>query len=281
MLVNLLLACADPGPAPPDVPTEGAFSALTYNVQGLPDLLTDSDRPTIDRMRDISPRLNGYDVVGLQEDFDPDNHAALVAEATHPHVTWFDDLVEPGRVYGPGLSILSRVGTVVEVRERHYADCSGVLDGASDCLASKGLQVTTLDLGGGALLDVLNTHHEAGGGPEDDAARAAQVAEVLAELDGPSAGRAILFLGDFNLRWTDPADADELQAYVDAGLRDACVELSCPEGDHIDRFFLRDGDALRLEPLEWRREADFVGEDGTDLSDHPALALELAWSVES
>lgn len=278
MLLPLLLACAESPPEETPLPTEGTFSALTYNVQGLPDVLSDSDRPTLDRMVDIAPRLNDYDLVGLQEDFDATNHAALVAEADHDLVAWFDDPVEPSRVYGAGLSVLARVGTVAEVREVHYSTCYGVLDGASDCLASKGFLAARLDLGDGAELDFYDTHHEAGGGPEDDDARAAQVAEVLSSIDGWSAGRAILFVGDFNLRWTDPEDTDDLQTYVDAGLRDACVELDCPEGDHIDRFFVRDSDRLRLEPLQWRREADFIGQDGTDLSDHPALALEIAWS---
>ncbi len=278
MLALTLFACAEPPPGGDLFPTEGSLSALTYNVQGLPDVLTDHPRPGLDRMERIAPLLVDYDVVGLQEDFDAANHAALVARADHDLVTWFDDPVDDTRVYGPGLSLLTRAGQVVEVREEHYTTCHGVLDGASDCLASKGFHVVRLDLGGGVELDVLNTHHEAGGGTEDDLARAAQVAQVLAALEGPSAGRAILYMGDFNLRWTDPEDVDELQAYVDAGLRDACDEVACPELDHIDKFFLRDSQDLRLEVVEWRREAHFLDEDGADLSDHPAIAVEVAWT---
>ena len=65
MLLLVSVGCVEVEP----LPREGAFSVVTYNVQGLPDALTDSPRPTQDRMQDIAPLLDAYDVVGLQEDF--------------------------------------------------------------------------------------------------------------------------------------------------------------------------------------------------------------------
>lgn len=273
MLILALLACA----ADPDLPTEGELSLLTYNVKGLPPEITGDD--TGARMDAISPMLDAYDIVGLQEDFAEDFHARLLAEASHPTERWFSATVDEDRVYGSGLSLLAR-DPEEDYLEQHYTACHGVLDGASDCLASKGFHAVRLTLGAGTL-DVYNTHHEAGGGEEDEAARASQVDEVIAAMDSFSAGRAVVLLGDTNLRPSDPPDAELLARYAAAGLRDACVELDCPEPDHIDRFLIRDGDEVALTLQSWSRETHFVDGAGTDLSDHPALAIALAWATST
>ena len=131
------------------VASEGTLSMLTYNVQGLPDALADSDRPTLERMEAIAPLLEPFDIIGLQEDFAPDFHAALT-DTPHAETHWFDDTVDANRVYGAGLTFLSYPVTSA-YDEDHYAECNGVLDGASDCLASKGWQRITLQLGTGQL----------------------------------------------------------------------------------------------------------------------------------
>ena len=98
-------------------------------------------------------------------------------------------------------------------------------------------------------------------------------------MAGRSAGRAIVFMGDLNLRWSDEEDVPALEAYADAGLRGACDEVGCVEPDHIDQFLLRDSDDLQLTVESWSREEHFVDEDGVDLSDHPAIAVTVGWTV--
>lgn len=70
---------------------KGEFLALSYNVAGLPQGVSGSDPATNSRL--ISPLLNAYDVVLLQEDWrDPVEaapvlffHDDIVSEANHPH----------------------------------------------------------------------------------------------------------------------------------------------------------------------------------------------------
>ena len=72
-------------------PNKGEFLALTYNVAGLPQGISGSDPAT--NSRQISPLLNAYDVVLLQEDWrDPIEaapvlffHDDIVSEADHPY----------------------------------------------------------------------------------------------------------------------------------------------------------------------------------------------------
>lgn len=257
------------------LPSEGELRVLTYNVAGLPDGISSAGAPLLERMPQIAALLEDYDVVGLQEDFDTEGHAALVGEATHPASRWFDALAAEDRVYGAGLSQLSRT-EVVDYYEEHYDQCNGVFDGSSDCLASKGFQVLTLSLGGEEL-DFYNTHHEAGGGDEDVAARSSQVDQVIAAVAARSSDRAVLYTGDFNLRPSDIEDVEPLARYDEAGLPRSCDLLDCAESDHIDQLRLRSSPTLEVWPIAWSRETVFVDGDGADLSDHPAVSITLGW----
>jgi endonuclease/exonuclease/phosphatase family metal-dependent hydrolase len=268
------LACAEPVADPPDA---GTFTLLTYNVQGLPAGLTDAGIPPEERMPQISPLLGAYDVVGVQEDFDETLHAQLVADAPHAGQWWFSEPLDASRVYGAGLGFLSDLPADAYATA-YYSRCAGVFDGASDCLASKGFQRVSLRLGAG-VVDVYNTHHEAGGGPDDDAARASQVAEVVADIAGRPDEHAVIVMGDTNLRPSDPEDAAALATYASIGLVDACDAVNCTESDHIDRFLVRGGSDLALAVDAWWRAEEFVDPSGADLSDHPAVGAQISWAA--
>ncbi len=259
-------------------PQEGTFTTLTYNVHGLPPSITGDD--TTARVERIAPLLDGFDVVGLQEDFIDSNHALLEAGSSHPTQLWFDATVED-RVYGSGLSLFAPFERV-EFNPVHYTDGNGVLDGASDCLASKGLLAARLELAPGVEVDFLNTHLEAGGGDEDDAARVTQIEQVVELLQGWSADRAVVFTGDFNLHvGDDPDDAQLDRLMVGGGLSDSCAAIDCDDPTHIDRIFVRDSEQLTWTVDGWRDlSAEFLDDDGVDLSDHPPLEATLSWRWE-
>ena len=199
------LACVDPSSVeatsrPVDASSdsgttasEGAFTVLTYNVKGLPDAITNTDGAS--RMAQISPGLAAFDIVGVQESFDASFHDVLVGDNDHPIQDWSDDTVDGTRAYGTGLGLMIRGFREVERASFFYSECYGLLDGSSDCLASKGLQRVRVAVPGtDAYLDVYNTHHEAGGGPDDVAARASQVDEVVQAIEAQSADAAVNFI---------------------------------------------------------------------------------------
>lgn len=257
-------------------PADGELSFLTYNVHGLPPEITGDD--TAARMHDIGPLLRDFDVVGLQEDFDDSNHATLAEASGHPTQRRFADLVAEERVYGSGLALFSYPSELDFLHE-HFLDCNGYLDASSDCLASKGFQAVRLELAPGASVDVYNSHLEAGGGEDDDAARTEQVSQLIAAMNGWSEARAIVFLGDTNLHASDPDDLPELERWMaDVGLVDACEATECPEDDHIDRIFFRPGGGVEWVADGWANEPDFFGAEGVPLSDHPALSAAFSWS---
>lgn len=257
----------------------GEFSLLTYNVAGLPQGVSSSN-PEVNIPR-ISPLLNAYDLVLVQEDFY--YHAELGAETTHPHRTtpWADvpDIAD----LGDGLNRFSNYPMADHDRTAWYA-CNGNIDCASDCLATKGWSFarTTLDpntgLGPPVEIDIYNLHMEAGGCPMDFEIRLQSAHDLVEEIAARSPGRAVIVAGDFNLHETDPEDLEPLMILLETpGLTDACLAVDC--GDlRIDKVFFRGSEALELEALSWDTPDEFVTPEGEDLSDHLPVGVRFAYT---
>ncbi len=259
---------------PPTGPREGEFVALTYNVHGLPPPITMDDTPG--RMVQIAPLLNGFDLIGLQENFDDQNHETLANASEHPHQLRFGEPLED-RFYGSGLAVFSEF-EITDNLHHYYSTCHGRFDSASDCLASKGFQVARIRLGPGAEVDVYNSHLEAGGSAEDDLARTVHVDELLEAMTSYSAGRALIFLADTNLHESDPEDAPDLSMLIsEAQLSDACDVVMCPEPGRIDRIMYRSSVDVELSAMSWRVEPRFVDGEGDSLSDHDAISARIQW----
>lgn len=274
LLLALLVGCPtepDPGPQA----ASGSLHALTYNVHGFSETLAGDDPAA--RMPQILALLPDFDVVGIQEIWD-DRWYDILAESPHPTKERFDTPLNPDKVYGSGLAEFAHA-PMLAYTEVHYEVCNGLLDGASDCLASKGFQAMRLELAEGAELDWYNTHLEAGGGDADDAARVAQIEMMLDAMATWSADRPLLLTGDLNLHWDDPADVPQLERLIGgSGLVDACASLDCPDPNRIDKLLTRDGAGLTLQATEWEDDPRFVDDAGEDLSDHRAIRARFDWS---
>lgn len=259
------------GVAPPSAgASSGRFSLLTYNVAGLPQLVSGSD-PEIN-VALISPLLNHYDVAMVQEDFS--YHTRLSARALHAYRS------EPMRhslaLMPDGLNWFSRFafGWVHRVR---WAQCNGYLGAASDCLADKGFAFTELTLDSGITIDVYNLHAEAGGAPADIEVRRANFDQLTEYISARSSDRALIVAGDTNLRMSLASDVETLERFLAAaGLRDACRRFGCGE-ERLDRVFFRSSPQLELDVLGWWTDRRFVDVDGAPLSDHPAIGVEISW----
>jgi poly(3-hydroxybutyrate) depolymerase/protocatechuate 3,4-dioxygenase beta subunit len=286
-------------PLPPPPSTEGTFDALTYNVAGLPALLSGSE-PDIN-MPYISPLLNDYDLVLVQEDWDnPDPplgivvyHDILVADATHPYqsvpkpVPLGSNPLRPTALLSDGINHLSRF-PFGEVTRVMWPNCFGGANttdgGAADCLAEKGFSMTRAELAPGVEVDIYNLHAEAGNTPAD-MTYIAEDFEVLADfMAANSAGRAVLVGGDFNLHTDREFHGQVFDDFLAAtGLSDVCGVLDCgTDADRIDKFVFRGGNGVTLEPLDhtFEREKFVRPTDGAPLSDHSALHVPFRWSVD-
>ena len=246
---------------------EGDFTVLTYNVAGLPEPLSSSMPATYIPL--ISPKLNAFDLVLVQEDFA--YHDQLIADVEHPYLS------EPGGggTYGDGLNRMSQSAFADHTRAA-WEVCFGEFDNGSDCLTDKGFAWARHEVAPGVTIDVYNLHHDAGGSPGDVDARNQQVAQLVAAIAANSADRAIIVAGDTNM---DEEDEPTLQMLLaGADLRDACRELSCGQDGRIDRVMIRDGADVALTVANWRVDTSFVTDTGEDLSDHEAIAVDVHWA---
>jgi hypothetical protein len=304
---------AEAGPMPPrvdaaaEVPLlpSGELLALTYNVAGLPEILSGS-MPS-ENTPYISPLLNDYDLVLVQEDWqtpDPNPlllevyHDVLAAQAKHPYRSTPAPLPlgvplpfalpgnsRPPAIMSDGLNEFSRFpfGPLTRVK---WTGCFGGLDkndhGDSDCLANKGFMTATHTLNPGVEVDVYALHAEAGSSDEDQRLSAEDFRQLGAYIKEHSAGHAVIVGGDMNLHVdTEPADLVIWRQFLTtAGLKDVCDTLACGvDAREIDKFAYRSGDKVGVEPLTHHFEREkFVRPDGAPLSDHLALAVRFRWT---
>lgn len=273
--------------------SSGQFFALTYNVAGLPEGISGS-HPAVNTPI-ISPLLNGYDLVLVQESWqtpDPNPlaplrvyHELLVADADHPYksipapLPLGSDPERPTAFVSDGLNRMSRMFFDENVVRRRWTNC---WPSAQDCLSLKGFSMARMTLTPGYTVDVYNLHMEAGGDPEDDQLRDAAVTQMGAYMSEISAGNAIIVGGDFNLHTNGEPDSTIFQRLLsENGLTDSCAFLACPDPGRIDKFLFRSSDHVTIMPTTWELEDDiFVDGDGQPLSDHLPVAVHFSWQID-
>lgn len=244
------------------------FSVLTYNVQA---------RPWFDETKEkfagISPLLNRFDIVGLQELF-KDHHRAW-AQADHPVKVYHSRLKHSFKIVGSGLSNMGNF-PLVETKAINF-DALGEFQNKP---ASKGVLMTRFNILG-MMVDVYNTHIEAGKSPEALQARIGQGDEIIAFVkENSPPEHSVIFVGDWNMRPSrGPEDLEENKdnprvitfdrIVRELNFKDASDEVVGPTETDIDRILFRAGTDHNLDVLSWQKDdPDFYFENGDNLSDH-------------
>ena len=266
---------------------EGEFSVLTYNIAGLPQLISSAKSPRAASIRTIGKRISDFDIVNVQEDFNYNED--LYAENTHPYRT----ISMGGVPFSDGLSTLSKY-PIVASKRIPWTDCSG-----ADCLTPKGFSYTRIQLAKQVYLDVYNVHATAQNNPTAVAMRNKNLAQFTAFLQTNSPCNALLIMGDFNANYAFAGDqigdfmqqsslfdswvllqnkgylaalAENFQAPAALGITDAV--------ESIDKIYFRNSDELILHPADYLvQKGLFVTESGIPLSDHCAISLRLKWKL--
>lgn len=245
------------------------FSLVTYNVAGLPALISQSE-PQVN-MELISPLLNTFDLALVQEDFS--YHEQLTRYLTYP---FRSKPALPGLLLdlGDGLNEFSRL--IFHDFSRHaWRSCHGHLGDGGDCLTSKGYSLAVHELAPGTKVHIYNVHMDSGDSAGDVGARSDQVAQLATAIAEQSHNTAVVVAGDFNVSMPgEPTLGALMQA---ADLKDACKELNCVEQDGIDRVLFRSTPDLSLTVSDLRFDPRFVRDDGMPLSDHKPLRVTFEW----
>jgi hypothetical protein len=268
----------------------GTFSVLTYNVAGLPELISSALTPRGPSTTEIGKRIKPYDIVNVQEDFN--YHKALYEANSHLHRT----PTSGGAGFGSGLNTLSNYPHTGFDRQR-WNSCE---DNSGDCLTPKGFTFLRVTVTDGVNVDLYNLHTDAGDSPGDVTARADNLKQLTEYIKSHSSGNAVVVMGDTNSRYTRTGDIISEFA-ADNGLTDAWIQLerngnaptagspallcqgtpsnSC---EVVDKVLYRGGDGISLRATAYNNEhAKFLNSSGEMLSDHDAITATFSWTRNS
>lgn len=242
----------------------------------------------------ISPLLNPYSIVNVQENFNYDK--PLTQSLTFPHSTPFTG---PALV-GSGIRTFSRFPLFEHEREK-WSACD---IGSGDCLTPKGFSAVRVTLAEGVTVDVYNLHAEAGDKDGDFAARQKGYDQLVGFISRYSKGNPIVLAGDTNTRYT--AAKDPIRVLNErSGMTDVWVQLvrkgvvppvqqsgniECPfpaakgkediNCELIDKAFYRSNPLVRITPKSYKNEnSKFLRPDGGPLSDHFPVAVDFDWEA--
>lgn len=193
-------------------------SILLWNVWNLPSWLTDNKSKT--RALLISPLLEGYDIVVLNEAFV--NHDSLLHATSHKH-----RFIVPKpwhTLFSSGLIFLSRY-PMIDYSHETFRKRAGV-----DLFAAKGISGVTFGIVRSGVrygcLQIFGTHMQASHGHSAQTARRNQVNQVIdyvkhytdltATALNPAVFTASILLGDLNCGPRGPSDELYSQHYADS-----------------------------------------------------------------
>jgi len=291
--VGALTAATAPPATAATATDSGAFSVLSYNVAGLPAIISSASTPRDTSTTAIGRRIAPYDVVHAQEDFN--YHSYLyAADTAHAHRT----PTSGGAAIGSGLNTLSKLPYDADDFERvRWNTCTY---GSGDCLTPKGFTFMRERLAEGVYVDFYNLHANAGTNNDDLAARAANLTQLTGFIATHSAGNAVVVMGDTNTRYTRSGDTIAEFAAAN-GLTDAWVKLVrggtppakgsdalvCDQTgptvpntcEVVDKILYRGSKLVTLNATSYNNEhAKFLTADGLMLSDHDPIGVGFSWS---
>ncbi len=266
----------------------GSVGCISYNVAGLPDLLSSSHPATYSSS--IGSAINRFDIVHLQEDFC--YHDSIMKHNKHEYVT--DPM--PCVPDGDGLNTLSKY-PISNFQRIAWTDCTG-----ADCLTPKGFSYSQITIYENISIDFYNIHCNAGGSDESLAARRKNIKQLTDYIKIHSPTQAIIVMGDFNSRYT--REGDTIRAMLDMGFSDAWVTYirngevppygdklkDCepigtnPNCEGIDKVFYRGNEQIALSIKDYLH-GDFYGFtyndiDSLPLSDHVPSYVQLYYDLE-
>ncbi|MBK9330201.1 MAG: endonuclease/exonuclease/phosphatase family protein [Sphingobacteriales bacterium] len=285
-ILLLLLSMIGCNKTEQNFPTEGTLTVLSYNVAGLPEPLS-SSHPLANTPQ-ISPRLNNYDLVNVQEDFF--YHDLLIKDNHHPYKSTY---LAPEGSLGDGLNMFSKF-VFLNFMRTSWADCHG-----TDCLTPKGFTYCRVKISPDAYFDLYNVHCNAGSDSLDLVARRKNILQLCKYIDYRSKDHAVIIMGDMNCRYT--RTGDNIREILDRGFTDVWVELTrdgvlpnqdgnslmdCsplatnPDCEVVDKIFYRSNSTLKFTATEYEIQGDkFLDSNGEWLSDHRPVYAKFGYQV--
>lgn len=279
---------------------EGEFTVLTYNIAGLPDILSGGNPE--ENTPAIGTLINNFDLVGVQEDFK--YHSDLLENATSfPFITQHSGNIP----FGDGLNTFSKFPTTLPTRIP-WEDTHGFITDGADEMIPKGFTYQRLQVAPQVFIHVYNLHCDAGSDTQSQLCRNSNLEQLAEAINTYSQDQAVLVIGDTNARYfkeadkvkellIDPTglkdawvevvrggdfplpDAEQL-AYIEAHITDPDTDKDGPDHEEVDKILFRSGENVTLAATEFMiQEELFVDDEGNRLSDHYAFSASISYSA--
>lgn len=266
------------------------FRVLSLNVAGLPDIISSSN-PKVNTVK-MSPLLNNYDIVSVQEDFA--YHQELISQVTLPYLTSHSGNVP----IGDGMNFLSNY-SLNETARYKWKDRYGFVDNGADQMTPKGILYSTVEIEPGYYIDIYNIHTDAGSDEGSYAARRSNMIQLAELIQQRSVGKAVIVIGDTNSRYTREQDNFETAVLETCGLRDPWIDLirngevpadgealmdsanrNSATNEVVDKIWYRSGRNVSLEAIHYALlETEFTDENGAQLSDHYPITSTFRYTL--
>jgi len=268
----------------------GQFSVLTYNIAGLPEIISSAVTKRAPSIAEIGRRVNSFDVVNVQEDF---NYNTYLYNSGNSHP--FRTETKGGVPFGDGLNTLSRY-PLHEIRRIPWDHCTG-----ADCFTPKGFTYSRLEIARNTYVDLYNVHANAYNHLSAAAARRENMKQLSAFITKNSEGRAVIVMGDLNAHYSYHYD-NVRQFLTNNSLKDAWVVLMNRDllpsttkifpdsrillvdnqSESIDKILYRSSDLIELTASSYHIENKlFKDNRKAPLSDHHPVSLIFSWTLRN
>ena len=267
---------------------EGSFNILSYNVGGLPEIISSSTPSKYTKL--ISPKLNDYDVVNVQENFGYNDD--LNSKLTFPYKTDFTGNVP----FGNGLMTFSRFPLCMSQNVK-WKDTHGIIVDGADQMIPKGFSFSSIEIKPGYFIDIYNIHTDADCDPESLAARRSNMAQLAEYINNTSKGKAVIVFGDTNSRYTREGDDFYESLLKPCNLKDAWIQNVMngeipPKGDSrmvddlgqlgevVDKIWFRSGKNIEINASTFKvLFTEFTDSEGNQLSDHYPITSRIDYKL--
>lgn len=297
----LLSACAV-GASAAETGDSGKFSALCFNVAGLPSLgyiTGGEDKNVLANQIDIGRFVEdgGYDIFATQEDFG--YHDNLVKQLTsYSYATQHHG----GVPYGDGTNVFTKGHKMYNEQHVTWNTLAGLINDGADQFSQKGITYVCIEIADGVYVDFYDIHADAYGDESSVNARRDNFTQLADMIKNRTVDRPVIVTGDFNAYLF--GDSSELKSILvdGCGLKDAWVEVKnngdyndCSsfvkqtggswsdkwgKWDSVERFMYKDGGGIKLECTSFEY-VTVLNRKGVSASDHVAAEAEFVYTVVS
>ena len=235
---------------------ENKLDILSYNIHG------SKTKKIAKKVDEIINKIQNYDIFFIQENWAYEN---LFIKKIFNHNLIFNNK-KKRTIYNSGLTIgCNNKFDIIRSEEIFYDQCSGFLFRGSDCFASKGFILLRISYYG-KILDLYNTHLDAGNSMKDKKVREYQLNVLKNYIIDNSMDHYIILSGDFNI------DYNFNQVLINSFSDELSLEFSTNETKYpIDYIFYSDMSDIKLiDKNDYNLDGKF-----NCLSDHAPVSISL------